>query len=254
MARVKDKIALITGAASGLGAASARLLAAQGASVVLSDLNAEQGTRIAAEIGAKALFLQHDVTSEEHWQQVVDNTLQTFGQLDILLNSAGIAIFKDIEATSLAEWRRIHAVNLDGVFLGCKYGVAAMKRSGAGGSIINMSSVSGLVGGHNLAAYNSSKGGVRLLTKSVALHCARQGYHIRCNSIHPTFVDTPMLRSVIDAGDDPAKTETALKRQVPLGRLGRVEDIANMVLYLASDESSFVTGAEMVIDGGVTAK
>jgi NAD(P)-dependent dehydrogenase (short-subunit alcohol dehydrogenase family) len=130
-----------------------------------------------------------------------------------------------------------------------------MKRNaGSGGSIINMSSVSGLVGGHNLAAYNSSKGAVRLLTKSVALHCARQGYNIRCNSIHPTFVDTPMLRRVIDASDDPGKTELALKRQVPLGRLGRVDDIANMVLYLASDESGFVTGAEMVIDGGVTAK
>jgi 3(or 17)beta-hydroxysteroid dehydrogenase len=255
MTRVKDKVALITGAASGLGAAAAQLLAAQGASVVLSDLNADDGAGIAAGIGDGALFLPHDVTSEELWQQVIDATLQTFGRLDILLNSAGIAVFKNIEETSLSEWRQVHAVNLDGVFLGCKYGVAAMKRNaGSGGSIINMSSVSGLVGGHNLAAYNSSKGAVRLLTKSVALHCARQGYNIRCNSIHPTFVDTPMLRRVIDASDDPGKTELALKRQVPLGRLGRVDDIANMVLYLASDESGFVTGAEMVIDGGVTAK
>ena len=149
------------------------------------------------------------------------------------------------------------SVNGDGVFLGCKHGIGAIKRTstepGAGGSIVNISSVSGLIGGHNLAAYNASKGAVRLLTKSVALHCSRQGYNIRCNSVHPTFIDTPMVRSMIDSADDPARVEQKLARQVPLGHIGEPDDIAWGIVYLASNESKFMTGAEFVVDGGITA-
>ena len=164
-----------------------------------------------------------------------------------------VVVLGDVESLSLAAWRHVHAVNLDGVFLGCRHGVEVMKRGG-GGSIINLSSVSGLVGGHNLAAYNSSKGGVRLLTKSVALHCARAGYGIRCNSVHPTFIETAMVRSMIDASDDPERTRQKLVRQIPLGEIGEPDDVAHMIVYLASDESKFVTGAEFVVDGGVTAQ
>ena len=252
MSRVAGKVALVTGAASGLGAAVARRLAAEGARVAITDLDAAAGGAVADDIGGDAHFLRHDVRREEEWIAVLAAAAERFGPIGVLVNCAGVAILKDIEETTFEEWRDVMAVNLDGVFLGCKHGVMAMKESG-GGSIINMSSVSGLVGGYNLAAYNASKGGVRLLTKSVALHCARRKYAIRCNSVHPSFVDTPMVRAFIDGSRDPAHTEETLKRQIPLGRLGHVDDVAAMVLYLASDESAFVTGAEMVVDGGLTA-
>jgi NAD(P)-dependent dehydrogenase (short-subunit alcohol dehydrogenase family) len=158
-----------------------------------------------------------------------------------------------VESCTLEEWRQVNAVNMDGVFLGCKHGIGAIKQHGDGGSIINLSSVSGIVGGHNLAAYNASKGGVRLLTKSVALHCARKRYGIRCNSVHPTFIETPMVQSMFD-GPEPEKIRQRLERQIPIGRLGHTDDVANMILYLASDESSFVTGTEMIVDGGLTAQ
>jgi 3(or 17)beta-hydroxysteroid dehydrogenase len=251
--RVADKVALITGGASGLGAACAKLLAREGARVIVSDIDARGAATIADEIGGDARAMEHDVTSEEAWENAVDRATEAFGRLDILVNTAGIAMIADVEHTSLEDWRRVMAVNLDGTFLGCRYAVEAMKETG-GGSIINMSSVSGLVGGFNLAAYNASKGGVRLLTKSVALHCARAGYNIRCNSIHPTFIDTPMVRQMIETAPDPERAERSLKRQIPLGRLGQPDDVAYMVLYLASDESAFVTGAEMVVDGGAVAQ
>jgi len=252
MKRVEGKVALVTGGASGIGRQSAIRLAGEGAKVVVGDLDRVGGEATVATIGGGAMFVEHDVTDEAGWRAVVDRAVERFGRLDILVNCAGIALLRSIEDTSLDEWRRVHAVNLDGVFLGCKFAVAAMKRSG-GGSIINLSSVSGLVGGHNLAAYNSSKGGVRLLTKSVALHCARQGYNIRCNSVHPTFIATPMVQAMIDAAADPERARQNIARQVPLGRIGEPDDVAWVVVYLASDESRFVTGAEFVIDGGVTA-
>ena len=158
---------------------------------------------------------------------------------------------KDIETCSNEEWHRTFAVNVDGVFFGCRYGVRAMKAHG--GSIVNISSVSGLIGGRNLVAYNASKGAVRLLTKSVALHCAYRKYGIRCNSVHPTFIETPMVEAMLAATRDPAQTKAALTAQVPLGRFGRAEEIADLLVYLVSDESQFVTGAEFVIDGGLTA-
>lgn len=252
MARVEGKVALVTGAASGLGAAAVAMLAGEGARVVAGDLDLEKAQAALQSLGDRVYALRQDVTSERDWELAVQRVLERFGRLDILVNSAGILLLQDIESTSLEDWRRVHAVNLDGCFLGCKAAIGAMKRSG-GGSIINLSSVSGLVGGHNLAAYNSSKGGVRLLTKSVALHCARQGYGIRCNSIHPTFIDTPMLEALLDRAEDPEAVRASLTRQIPLGRLGRTEDVGQMILYLASEESAFVTGTEMVIDGGATA-
>ncbi|WP_282606998.1 glucose 1-dehydrogenase [Pelagibius sp. Alg239-R121] len=252
MGRVEGKVALVTGAASGLGAATVALLVAEGARVVAGDLEVEKSLSAFQGLGDKVFSIRLDVTSESDWIDAIEKVLNHYGRLDILVNSAGILLMKDVEATSLEDWRRVSAVNLDGTFLGCKYGIGAMKEAG-GGSIINLSSVSGLVGGHNLAAYNASKGGVRLLTKSVALHCARKGYGIRCNSVHPTFVETPMLDALLETAEDPAAARASLTRQVPLGRLGRSEDVGKMILYLASDESAFVTGSEMVIDGGATA-
>lgn len=252
MGRVDGKVAIVTGAASGLGRASAVMLAREGARVVLTDIDAEKGAHAAAAIGGEATFMAHDVTSEDDWRRVVADTVDRFSRLDVLVNNAGVAVMKDIEHTTLEEWRAVHAVNADGPFLGCREAIAVMKRTG-GGSIVNISSIAGMIGAHNLAAYCASKGSVRLLTKSVALHCARKGYDIRCNSVHPSFIDTPMVGAMIDQARDKDKMAQGLRQAAPLGRLGRPEDVAAMVLYLASDESAFVTGAEMVVDGGVTA-
>jgi 3(or 17)beta-hydroxysteroid dehydrogenase len=252
--RVEGKVALITGAASGLGAATARMLVREGAQVALTDLNEEAGQALAKELGMAARFWRLDVTQEEDWSSVVDAVLVTFGRLDVVVNNAGIGIAKDVEALSLKEWRLVNAVNLDGVFLGCKHGIRGMRQCGAKGSIINMSSVAGLVGAAALPAYCASKGGVRLLTKSVALHCAKQGYGIRCNSVHPVFVDTPMVDSLAGLTGDVAKGKERMAKGIPIGRLGEPDEVAYAVLYLASDESRLMTGSEFVLDGGTTAQ
>jgi NAD(P)-dependent dehydrogenase (short-subunit alcohol dehydrogenase family) len=254
MARVEGKIALVTGGAQGLGAAIARMLAREGAKVAVTDINEEGArdtvARIEADYPGFAVAYRHDVTDEARWQEVLADAAERFGGLNILVNNAGIAITKSIEDTSTEDWRRTHAVDLDSVFYGCKFAIPYIKDSG-GGSIVNISSVSGIIAGHNLAAYNSAKGGVRLLSKSVALHCARRGYNIRCNSVHPTFIDTPILDGMRRKGGPDVLEKLA--RQVPLGRIGEPDDIAYAVLYLASDESKFVTGAELVVDGGICA-
>ena len=253
MGRLEGKTALVTGAASGIGLQTSIRLAEEGARVMMTDINLEKVRQQAEKIDANATFLKLDITEEEEWISVLDETVKRFDRLDILVNSAGMVLIADVEQITLEDWRKVHAVNLDGTFLGCKHGVRVMKEFGAG-SIINLSSVSGMIGGFNLAAYNSSKGAVRMLTKSVALHCARAGYGIRCNSIHPTFIETPMLESMIRDSPDPEKARQSLVRQVPLRRIGKPDDVANMIVYLASDESTFVTGTEMVIDGGVIAQ
>ena len=253
MGRLEGKTALVTGAASGIGLQTSIRLAEEGARVMMTDINLEEVLQQAEKLGANATFLKLDITEEEEWISVLDETVKRFDRLDILVNSAGMVLIADVEQITLEDWRKVHAVNLDGTFLGCKHGVRVMKEFGAG-SIINLSSVSGMIGGFNLAAYNSSKGAVRMLTKSVALHCARAGYGIRCNSIHPTFIETPMLESMIRDSPDPEKARQTLVRQVPLRRIGKPDDVANMIVYLASDESTFVTGTEMVIDGGVIAQ
>ncbi|TPI11820.1 glucose 1-dehydrogenase [Mesorhizobium sp. B4-1-3] len=255
MGRVAGKVALVTGAGLGLGRASSLLLASEGAKLVVSDIDETLAGDTAAEIvkaGGEALALRQDVSKSEDWSAAKAAIEQRFGRLDVLVNNAGIAIAKNIEDTTLAEWRRTMAVNLDGVFLGCQEGVKLMKKSG-GGSIINLSSIDGIIGEADLAAYCASKGGVRTLTKAVAVHCAEQRYGIRCNSIHPGYIWTPQTENYLrDLGTLEQEKAKALSRH-PIGFLGEPNDIAYMVLYLASDESKFVTGSEMVVDGGYLA-
>ena len=246
MARVQDKVAIVTGAASGIGRGCARLLVAEGARVVCTDRD-ERGAEVAAELGAT--FRRLDVTDEAGWQHVVDETVREFGRLQILVNAAGVAVWGDIERTTLEQWRFVNGVNAEGTFLGCRTALVAMKATG--GSIVNISSVAGLVADADAPAYCASKGAVRLLTKSVALHAARKGYNVRCNSVHPSFIDTPMVDAVCESNP---KMRAAVEKAAPLGRLGEVDDVANAVLYLASDESKFVTGSELVVDGGLTAR
>ena len=252
MGRVQDKIALVTGGASGIGLATAEALAAEGARVVIGDIDRAAAERAAAALGSRVSFLPLDVAREDEWIAATDRIVRDFGKLDILVNNAGAALLRDVEATTIEEWRSLMAVNLDGPFLGCKHAIRVMKERG-GGAIVNQSSIAGLVGFPSLAAYSASKGGVRLLTKSVALHCARRGYNIRCNSVHPSFVETPMLEAMIAVARDPEKMRTNWTTAAPLGRLAQPAEVARTIVFLASDESAFTTGAEIVIDGGLTA-
>jgi NAD(P)-dependent dehydrogenase (short-subunit alcohol dehydrogenase family) len=255
--RVDGKIALVTGAAQGLGAAIARMLAREGAKVVLSDLNLAGAEAVAAEIGAdRALAVAHDVTSEPQWIATLERTVAAFGGLHILVNNAGISAGTTVTETSFADWKKVHEVDLDSVFLGCKYAIPHMAKTvaatGLGGSIVNISSIAGIIAGHNSAAYNSAKAGVRHLSKSVALHCAKQRTGIRSNSVHPVFIKTPILDNIVQRfGEEEAYAK--LGRQIPLGHIGEPDDIAYAVLYLASDESKMVTGAEIKVDGGISA-
>ncbi|CAN7432497.1 SDR family oxidoreductase [Phenylobacterium sp. LjRoot219] len=255
MSRVlAGKAALVTGAAQGVGAGVARALAAEGAQVLVTDLNAAGAAEVAAQINAErgagvAFGLGHDVTSEAAWDAAVAAARAQMGGLSVLVNNAGVLPFGSVEDLSLEEWRRGMSVNADSVFLGCKHALPLMRESQPG-SIVNIASVSALIASHNLAAYNASKAAVWMLTKSVALHCAKHGWDIRCNSVHPTFVRTAMLNDIV--GDDPAAL-AKLARQVPLGRIGEVEDVAAAVVYLASDASRMMTGAELKLDGGLTA-
>lgn len=250
--RLAGKIALVTGGGGGLGRAIARLFAAQGARVMVTDINAAAAETCVGDVGARARACAHDVTNAEQWQAVLAQVRDVFGGLHILVNNAGIVVQGTVEDTSLEDWRRLHAIDLDGVFLGCKYALGLIADSG-GGSIINVSSVSGLIASHNLAAYNSAKAAVRHLSKSVALHCARAGNGVRCNSLHPAFVDTALIDDVAP-GTDPEVIRAKLGRQIPLGRIGRPEEVAWGAVFLASDESSFMTGAELVLDGGISAQ
>ena len=260
MNRVKDKVALITGGASGIGRECARLLAKEGAKVVVTDINKDGGKKVAGEIngnGGDAIFLEHDVSQEEDWKRVIEQTLQKFGKLDVLVNNAGVGLgAKDnVETISLKDWRWLMSINLDGVFLGTKYGIEAMKKSG-GGSIINISSIEGIIGDPGLAAYCASKGGVRIFTKSAALSCAKAGYNIRVNSVHPGYIWTPMIEeySKLLGNEDVEVGRKFLNSLHPIGHIGEPIDVAYGILYLASDESKFVTGSELVIDGGYTAQ
>ncbi|QJE73464.1 glucose 1-dehydrogenase [Aerophototrophica crusticola] len=249
--RMQDKVVIVTGAASGIGLATAKRLAEEGARVVMTDRN-PAGEQAAAGIPG-AEFLIQDVTKEDRWVEVIGHTVSTYGKLDGLANNAGVGSMNNIEEETLEQWRFVHAVNTEGVFLGCKHAVRAMKQTG-GGSIVNVSSVAGLIGAATLPAYCSSKGAVRLLSKSVAVWCAERGYNIRCNSLHPSFLETAMVQSMIDLAKDGDKMRKGLERASPMGRMGKAEDAANMMLFLLSDESVFVTGAEFVVDGGTTAR
>jgi 3(or 17)beta-hydroxysteroid dehydrogenase len=243
MQRVEGKVCIITGAASGIGREDALLLAREGAKVVLTDLNEEAGRQVAAEIGANALFIRHDIASESDWQHVVKTTVEHFGRLDVLVNNAAILALGSIEDTTLELWQKVQKINGEGYFLGCKYAIQAMKETG-GGSIINMSSVAALGAMPMFCAYSASKGAVAAMTRSIALHCKQQGYRIRCNSVHPDGVNTPMTQAL--AGGQPIPQE-ALDRD-PMNRMAAPRDIANVVLFLAADESRFVNGAEIRVD------
>ena len=240
MDRLKDKTVLVTGAAGSIGTAVAAAVRAAGGRAVTTDL---------AGKGADHAL---DVTSEADWQRAIDEIGRAHGGLDGLVNAAGLAGLGTVEDTDFATWRKIMAVNLDGTFLGCKHALALLKRRG--GSIVNLSSVAGLIGGHNFAAYNASKGGVRLLSKSVALHGARLDPQVRCNSVHPAFLDGPMIDAILAQTSSPDGARARLTRDIPLGRFGTAPEVAEMCVYLLSDESRFVTGAEFVIDGGLTAR
>ena len=249
--RLEGKVALISGGARGQGAAEAKLFAGEGAKVVFGDILDDLGKQVEAEIhevGGEALYLHLDVTNAADWASAVEAAVSRYGSLDVLVNNAGITIRKNVEDTTEEDWDRIMAINAKGVFLGTKQAIPAMRGSG-GGSIVNISSTAGLVGSpYSGASYAATKGAVRLFTKATAIQYAKEG--IRCNSVHPGLLETPMTQDMLA---DAAHREERTQR-IPLGRVGTAEDVAYGVLYLASDEASFVTGSELVIDGGATAQ
>ena len=256
MNRLAGKVALITGAAQGLGEAMARRMAEEGARVVLTDINAAGAGAVAASIGDAAAACAHDVTDPDQWATAIAFAEEKFGGFHVLVNNAGIAAGSTVEATDFATWKRVHSVDLDSVFLGCKLALPVMARTvretGVRGSIINISSIAGVIAAHNSAAYNSAKAAVRHLTKSVALHCAKQRYGITCNSIHPVFIDTPILKGITETlGREEGLAK--LGRQIPLGAVGEPDDIAWAAVYLASDEAKMVTGHGLYVDGGISA-
>ncbi|RAL25161.1 3-beta hydroxysteroid dehydrogenase [Lujinxingia litoralis] len=258
MGRVSGKRALVTGGGSGLGAAQCEMLASEGAQVVVADINMDGASAVAEKIkgaGGQALALSLNVTSEEEWAEAVDATVDRFGGLEVVVNNAGIAIPANVETTTMDIWRKTLAVNLDGVFLGTRAAIGYMKDH-EGGSIINISSIEGIIGEPGAAAYNASKGGVRIFTKSAALHCAAEGYAIRVNSVHPGYILTAMVSgAVAQMPQDEAKAfQDRILGAIPLGRMGEPDEIAYGVLFLASDESRYMTGSELVIDGGYTAQ
>ena len=245
-ARVEGKVALITGGASGVGRATALLLAREGAHVVISDIDVAGGLALAEEIGPKALFVEHDASSEADWERVIQTLRKHHGRLDIAFNNAGILLKGDIENTAFADWQRVQHINADSVFLGCRAAISLMKE-GAGGSIINMSSIAGIAGRDDYAAYSASKGAVAALTRTVAVLCRRRKYRIRCNSLHPDGILTPMTTKSLPPGLDPWSLTIDAD---PMGRMCLPEDVAASVLFLASDESRAISGIELRIDSG----
>lgn len=255
MARLAGKRALITGGAGGIGRKVAEMMAREGADVALSDLNGEGAEAAAAEIAqhsdGQAVGLKHDVTQAADWERVVAAADDALGGLNVLVNNAGICIPGSVESIDIADWDLTMDVDLNSVFLGCRAALPVLAKS-APGSIINISSIAGLIASYNFVAYNTAKAGVWMLTKSVALQAARQGYDVRVNSIHPAFIDTTMVDDVV-GGASPEENRAKLARQVPMKKIGTPEDVGYACIYLASDESGFVTGSEIKLDGGISA-
>ena len=248
MSGVTDKVVLVTGAASGLGLADAQVLIEQGARVIMTDIDADRGSELAAQFGA--MFLPQDVASEVRWAEVMDVVKAEYGRLDGIVNNAGIAPIADIETTTTDMWRKTLAIHLDGTYFGCQAAIKLMKESG-GGSIVNMSSTAALVGIPDYLAYSAAKGGIRAMTKAIAVHCRRAKLRIRCNSVHPGSINTPMVQNAVKQLMDIDLDDNAEKKRKALG-IGEPRDVAHMVAYLLSDESKHVNGTEMVIDNADT--
>jgi 3(or 17)beta-hydroxysteroid dehydrogenase len=255
--RLENKIALITGSARGIGQATAELFHKEGATVIISDIRDEEGEKVKNQLGERAEYFHLDVKDENIWLNAFNLIKQKYGRLDILVNNAGITGFLetagpfDAENADLSSWEEVHRVNSNGVMLGCKYAIRLMKEKG--GSIVNISSRSGIVGIPGAVAYASSKAAVRNHTKSVALYCAEKGYKIRCNSIHPAAIMTPMWDAMLGAGEQRRKNIQEIESGIPMGHFGEPMDVAYGILYLASDESKYLTGIELTIDGGILA-
>lgn len=247
--RVSGKTALVTGAASGIGHATARLLAAEGANVIVTDINETAGAEVAKEIGG--LFIALDVRSEAAWVTTMEQVAAAYPCLDILVNNAGISPHDNIEDFELDTWRHIHSIVAESVALGCKHSLKLMRHSEAA-AIVNLSSVAGILGAANYASYGSAKAAVRNLTKSVAMHCTQRKYPIRANSVHPGSINTPILDADKKKYGD--RAITAREKSIPMGRLGQAIEVASAILFLASDEASFITGTELIVDGGFTAR
>lgn len=256
MNRMLKKVCLVTGAANGIGLACARRFAEEGAHVLLTDRDEETGERVTAALVAEGFsvsFQSHDVTSRPQWEAAVACAIQRYGRLDVLVNNAGVGLIADVEHCEFSDWKRTLDINLDGVFHGVQLAVNAMKD--AGGSIVNLASIEGLLGEPLVVAYNASKGAVRLLTKSSAVHCARAGYKIRVNAVCPGFVETPMVMQglALMPPEMALAFQTKVIGRTPMGRMAQPVEIANAVLFLASDEASYITGSDLLVDGGYTA-
>ncbi|MHA7872989.1 MAG: SDR family oxidoreductase [Hyphococcus sp.] len=257
MGRVQGKKVVITGGAQGLGACFARMLAAEGAKVFLTDVNVAGAEKTAAEIDAEypgsASFCHHDVTKREDWETALGMGAEFMGGVSVLINNAGIGSCGNIETETWENWRRTHDINVDSIFIGTQLAMPYLKESQPA-SIINISSVAGMIADGMMLSYNTAKAAVWMMTKSIALHCARSGYDIRCNSVHPVFTRTPIIDPLVALGGGGEEGEKKLVRQIPMRRLGEPEDVGYCVLYLASDESRYVTASEFKIDGGITAQ
>ena len=259
MSRLKGKTALVTGAARGIGEAIARAFVREGARVILSDIDDALGAEAAASLGENAQYMHLDVAEEQQWQTVMAEIMAQGHGLHVVVNNAGITGLEDAahphdpEHASLAEWHQVHRVNLDGTFLGCKHAIGAIRDSGGNGSIINMSSRSGMVGIPAAAAYASSKAAIRNHTKSVALYCAQHGLNIRCNSLHPAAILTPIWEPMLGTGADRQQRMQALVQDCPMQRMGEPDEVAALAVLLASDEACYMTGSELTIDGGILA-
>ena len=253
--RVKGKIALVTGAGSGLGRTAAIHLAEEGANIIVTDINEVTANKTASLINGirlgAAVASRHDVTSQDDWAKVLELVEITFGKLNVLVNNAGISIGGDIENTEFSDWKKLQEVDIDSVFWGCKLAIPQMKQAGSG-SIINISSTVGILGNPLTLGYGSAKAAVCSMTKSIALHCAHHKYNIRCNSVHPTFIKTPLLNRFTEAVGDKREAYETLAKLIPLGEILETRDVTYGIIYLASDESRMITGSELVIDGGLT--